>query len=68
MTIGERIKTRREEIGMTQEQLAHALGYKSKSSINKIELGIQDLTMKKILPMAQALKTTTDYIMGWGNN
>ena len=37
MTIGERIKLRREELQMTQEELAQKLGYKSRSSINKIE-------------------------------
>ena len=31
--IGQRIKTRREELNMTQMDLAKALGYKSKSSI-----------------------------------
>ena len=65
MTIGERIKARREQIGMTQEDLAFALGYKSKSSINKIEVGRQELTQKKILLTAQVLGTTVSYIMGW---
>ena len=38
MTIGQRVKIRREELGMSQEELAKKIGYKSKSSINKIEL------------------------------
>lgn len=65
MTIGDRIRIRREQIGMTQEELASALGYKSKSSINKIELGKQELTQKKIALVAAALHTTISYIMGW---
>jgi transcriptional regulator with XRE-family HTH domain len=65
VTIGERIKLRREQIGMTQEELAAALGYKSKSSINKIELGKQELTQRKIMLTAQALGTSISYIMGW---
>ena len=38
MTIGQRIKQRREELQISQEELAHKIGYKSRSSINKIEL------------------------------
>lgn len=65
MTIGERIKIRREELNMTQEELAQILGYKSRSSINKIELGGNELTQRKIKAIATALKTTPAYIMGW---
>ena len=65
MTIGERIKQRREQLGMTQEELAEKLGYKSKTSINKIEMGKQDLTQRKIPAAADALKTSIAYIMGW---
>ena len=42
MTIGQRVKIRREELGMSQEELAKKIGYKSKSSINKIELVTDD--------------------------
>ena len=65
MTIGERIKKRRLELKMTQEQLANKLGYKSKSSINKIEMDSRNLTQPKIKLIADALKTTPEYIMGW---
>ena len=64
-TIGERIRLRREQLELSQEELAKALGYKSRSSINKIELGLQKLTQSKILFIAEALQTTPDYIMGW---
>lgn len=65
MSIGSRIKSRREELGMSQEELANKIGYKSKSSINKIELDVQQLRQVKIKQIADALETTTDYIMGW---
>lgn len=65
MTIGERIKARREALEMSQEELAHKIGYKSKTSINKIELGIQELRQSKIKQIADALQTTPAYIMGW---
>ena len=64
MTIGERIKYRREELGLTQEELAKKCGYKSRSSINKIELS-RELPLKKISLMADALETTPSYLMGW---
>lgn len=64
MTIGERIKYRREELGLTQDELAKKCGYKSRSSINKIELS-RELPLKKISLMADALETTPSYLMGW---
>ena len=68
-TIGERIKFRRIELGLSQDELAQKLNYKSRSSINKIELGHQNLTQSKIKAIADALETTPAYIMGWtGNN
>lgn len=63
--IGDRICERRKELGLTQEELAKRLGYKSKSTINKIELGINDITQSKIIMFAEALDTTVAYIMGW---
>ena len=40
MKIGERIKYRREQLGLSQDELARRLGYKSRSSINKIEMRV----------------------------
>lgn len=65
MDIGERIRYRREQLELTQEELARKIGYKSKTSINKIELGIQNLKQSKIKAIADALQTTPGYIMGW---
>lgn len=64
-TIGCRIKTRRLELGYSQDELAKRLGYKSRSTINKIELGINDITQSKVLDFAKALDTTVQYLMGW---
>lgn len=65
MTIGQRIKRRREELQMSQEELANKIGYKSRSSINKIELDLYNLKQSKIKTIADALNTTPSYIMGW---
>ena len=64
-TIGNRIRKRREELGLSQDELAKRLGYKSRSSINKIELDRRNLTQSKIKAVADALGTTPSYIMGW---
>lgn len=64
-TIGNRIKKRRIEIGLSQEDLAVTLGYKSRSSINKIEKDGRGLPQSKIIEIAHALNTTPAYIMGW---
>lgn len=67
MEIGERIKQRREFLGMSQEELAHKVGYKSRSSVNKIEIDGRGLPQKKIIAFAKALETTPGYLMGWSN-
>lgn len=64
LDIYQRIKMRREELGLSQEALAKRMGYKSKSSINKIEMGINDIPQSKVLAFARALNTTTAYLMG----
>lgn len=63
--IGSSIRTRREELNLTQQDLANMMGYKSKSTINKIEAGINDVTQTKIEAFAKALDTTSAYLMGW---
>ena len=65
MKIGERIKYRREELKMSQDELARRLGYRSRSSINKIEKDASGLPQNKIADIAKALHTTPSYIMGW---
>ena len=66
--VGERIKERREHLGLNQEQLALKLNYKDKSAISKIENGLRDLTQKKIRMFAEVLLTTPSYLMGWTND
>ena len=65
MKIGDRIKHRRIELGMSQDELARRLGYRSRSSINKIEKDASGLPQTKIAAIASALLTTPSYIMGW---
>lgn len=64
MKIGERVKAAREAKGYTQEALAHLLGYKSRSSVNKIEQG-RDIPRDIIVKLAKLLDVTPSYLMGW---
>ena len=63
--IGTRIMERRQQLGLTQEDLAFRMGYKTKSAINKIELGINDVSQSKVVKFAEALHTSVAYLMGW---
>ena len=63
--IGAIIRRRRIELGLSQEELAERCGFKSKSSINKMESGVQGLPQSKIIAVAKALETTPGYILGW---
>ena len=62
--MGQRIRARREELGLSQEALASVVGYKSRTSINKIELGKTDLPQSMIVKIANALHSSPGYIMG----
>ena len=68
MTLGEKVKLKREELGLSQEELAEKMNYKSKTSIHKIEVGITDLPLSKVKELAAVLKTTPAYLMGWEDN
>ena len=59
------IKRRRQQLKMTQTDLALKLGYADKSMIAKIEKGNVDLPQSKILAFANALETTPGELMGW---
>jgi repressor LexA len=65
MTIGEKVKQAREAKGMTQEELAHALGYKSRTSVNKIETGERDVPRRQIKKIAQILGVPPVSLLGW---
>lgn len=64
MELGDRIRLRREELGLSQDELAQKLGYKSRSSINKIEKGQNDIPQSKVSEFAIALDTTAEYLLG----
>ncbi len=65
MTIGNRIKQLRKARKMSQDELAQAVGYQSRSTVGKIELGKMDITQSSVAAIAKALGTTPGYLMGW---
>lgn len=65
MTLGDKIRIRREEAGLSQDDLARKLGYKSRSTIAKLESGVNDLTQSKLKAFADALNTTVADLLDW---
>ena len=63
MAMYDRIRNRRKELGMTQDELAKLTGYNDRSSIAKIEAKKADLSQSKIIAFAEALKVSTSYLM-----
>ena len=60
MELYKRIKKRREELGMSQDELAQKLGYKSRSTIAKIEKGENDITYQILLNLTPDLSEAVE--------
>ena len=65
--LSRRILQRRLELGLSQEELAQRMGYRSKSSITKLEKGVNDIPQSKVEEFAAALETTPAWLMGLEN-
>lgn len=65
MTISDRIKKKRLELELSQTELAKLAGYSDKTAISKLENAGDDITMKQVKRIAQALGVTSAYLMGW---
>ena len=65
MTIGERISKRRQELGLTVDEVAEQLN-KSRATVYRYENGeIEKLPTTVLEPLAKLLRTTPAYLMGW---
>lgn len=65
MTLGERIRSARINMGMTTEELGKAIGVE-RSAITKYEKGrVTNIPPDKIEALAAALDVTPGYLMGW---
>jgi 2-C-methyl-D-erythritol 4-phosphate cytidylyltransferase len=63
MSVGANIKKRRFELRMSQQELADAMGYSTRSTIAKIESGENDVSQKKLQKFATALDTTVEALI-----
>ncbi len=63
MSVGTNIKKRRFELRMSQQELADAMGYKTRSTIAKIESGENDVSQKKLHKFATVLDTTVEALV-----
>ena len=68
MSLGENIKRRRIELGLSQQELANALGYKTRSSIAKIEKNENSISEDKLSTLANTLQTSITYLITGQND
>lgn len=65
MSIGDRIKNRRKHLKMSADELGKRIG-KDRSTVFRYEKGdIENLPLDILEPIAKALNTTPQYLMGW---
>lgn len=64
MTLGERVRKRREQLGLSQRELARVSGI-SQPTISNIERGVQEeVTTTVLRPLARALQCSADLLIG----
>jgi len=65
MNIGDRMRLKRRELDMTQEDVSKFIGT-SKQTVQRYESGeISNIPSDKIELIAKILRTTPSYLMGW---
>jgi len=65
MTIGERIRNKREEMNLTQSELAKLCGYSGKAAISRIESAGDRVSLKQIHRVAKGLGISPAILMGY---
>lgn len=65
MTTYDNIKKRRNELNLSQQDLADKLGYTDRSTIARIESGLVDLSISKAEAFAKALKIPVTELVEW---
>lgn len=63
--VGKRIKARRKELGMSAEEVAAIIGVSPATVYRYESAAIMNMKTDKLLPIAEALETTPEYLMGW---
>lgn len=65
MTIADRIRLKRNELSLSQGELAERAGYNDRTAISKFENAGDNITMKQVKRVAEALGVSSEYLMGW---
>ena len=68
MTVGQRIRIKREEKGLSQKELATLIGYDSKSAVSYIESDKRELPFDKLSEVAKALDVSPNWLLGWSED
>ena len=68
MEIGEKIRQRRIELGLSQRDLAFKMGYTNNSTIAKIEQGKVDVSQSRVLQFSKVLGVSIAYLMDWDSD
>ena len=61
--VGRRIRVRRKELKMSQEELAHLIGLETKQAVSKIELGQRNIRQQLVVRLAKVLDVDPLYIL-----
>ena len=61
--LGAKIRYRRQQLNISQQELAEAVGYTSKGMISNIESGKINLPMDKLVMIAHCLGVTPSYLL-----
>lgn len=61
---GDRVRAARTAAALTQLELAHAMGYATRSTISRVESGDNQIPMDKLEALSQALGVTPAYLLG----
>lgn len=65
MKVGDRIRAKRQDMGMSVDELAVRLG-KNRATVYRYEKGdIENMPVNVLEPLAEVLQTTPAYLMGW---
>lgn len=64
MNIGEKIKKRRKELGLSVDELAKRLN-KNRATVYRYESDEVELPLPVLQPLADALKVNPSYLLGW---
>lgn len=64
MSTGNRVRTRREQLGLTQAQLAQRVG-KQRISVWRVENGVSKIKLDELGLWAKALRESKDTLLAW---